>query len=305
MVGGRPDKPSGDTVTPEEFRRPWAYPFVSPGPNEHQYFPTPTELYDATKPGGDEQPDGTPLPDTMHLLPGPYPKGVRPDQVFFRTDQPVDPEVRASYESARTPRETDWLNQNHLFQGRMPTAPLGDPIPLSIYLIGRLANPTGYQTQFNLDSDRAYGYLTWDWIRNPEDRATNDGILVPPAGLPIGLPTPVDYAAPDRWPLLSEDWDGPDVPMELEYVDRPIAGVLRAGGLLAREGGREADRPTPKRAAAKRADRETRDGQTRYRQTRDGEGRHRRPATPLPEGRRLMTGDTTMTSTTVTTTGTT
>ena len=38
-------------------------------------------------------------------------------------------------------------------------------MPFSAYLIGRLVNPTGYPTQFNLDADRAYAYLTWDWNR--------------------------------------------------------------------------------------------------------------------------------------------
>ena len=29
----------------------------------------------------------------------------------------------------------------------------------------------------------------------------------------------VEYAAPNEWPLLSEDWDGPVAQMQLEYVD--------------------------------------------------------------------------------------
>jgi hypothetical protein len=199
-------KPPDDTVTPKEYRRPWAYPDRSPGPTQGKYFPTPTERYDALLPGGDDQPDGTKLPDTMHLTPGPYPIGTLPDDAFFRTSEPVDQAVRNAYEHARTPRETDWLNDQHLFTEGQPQSPLGDPIPLSIYLIARLANDTGYQTQFNLDSDRAYGYLTWDWIRDHEDRAENDA---------FGL----DYAAPNEWPLLSEEWDGPGAQMQLEYVD--------------------------------------------------------------------------------------
>ena len=47
----------------------------------------------------------------------------------------------------------------------MRFSPLGDPVPFSAYLIAQLANDTGYSTQFNLDTDRAYAYLTWDWIR--------------------------------------------------------------------------------------------------------------------------------------------
>ena len=50
-------------------------------------------------------------------------------------------------------------------KARDRVSPLGDPVPFSAYLIGRLVNDTNYETQFNLDADRAYGYLTWDWIR--------------------------------------------------------------------------------------------------------------------------------------------
>ena len=54
-------------------------------------------------------------------------------------------------------------------------SPLGDPVPFSAYLIGQLSNPTGYSTQFNLDADRAYAYLTWDWIRGDQPRITDLG----------------------------------------------------------------------------------------------------------------------------------
>jgi hypothetical protein len=230
---------------PQEFRRPWAYPYDSPAPKDPDYGGTPTELYDATKPGGDDQADGTPLPDAMHLRPGPYPEGSLPDQVLFRTGDEVDPEVRARYEQARTPRETDWLNLNHLLQQGRPTAPLGDPIPLSIYLIGRLANPTGFTTQFNLDSDRAYGYLTWDWIRSQTATDTNDGVLVGDGG-PLGLPGPVTFRAPEVWPLLSEQWPGPTVRMQLEYVDPP-APLLGLADLSHLD--RAAPAPAPRRRA--------------------------------------------------------
>ena len=58
-------------------------------------------------------------------------------------------------------------------------------MPFSAYLIGRLVNPTDYQTQFNLDADRAYGYLTWDWIRGEQVGTAGMGIkytrpVVPP-----------------------------------------------------------------------------------------------------------------------------
>jgi hypothetical protein len=102
------------------------------------------------------------------LRPGPYPVGTKPD-VFFRLGAPVDAPTRLSYEKAQTPWDTDQLNEQHL-GGRLPISPLGDPIPFSIHLIGQLTNNTGYSTQFNLDSDRGFAYLTWDWIRNNPDK---------------------------------------------------------------------------------------------------------------------------------------
>src|SRR5262249_22744108 len=99
------------------------------------------------------------------LTAGPYPIGTQPD-VFFRTDAPVDEQVRREYEGCQTPWETDLLNIEVLGRRGLGFSPLGDPIPFSCHLIRQVANDTGYSTQWNLDSDRAFAYLTWDWIRN-------------------------------------------------------------------------------------------------------------------------------------------
>ncbi|MDQ1463651.1 MAG: hypothetical protein QOC73_592, partial [Actinomycetota bacterium] len=108
----------------------------------------------------------------------------------------------------QNPAATDELNAEHLLTGRIPRSPLGDPVPFSAYLIGRLANPTGYDTQFNLDSDRAYAYLTWDWIRGA-DPATSE------TGFPYNKPL-VPPANADGWVLGG-------TPMQLRYVDTPAA----------------------------------------------------------------------------------
>jgi hypothetical protein len=126
-----------------------------------------------------------------------------PHDVFFRTDAPVNPRVRVLYEHSRTPAATDFLNAAYLLTGREALSPLGDPVPFSAYLIGRLVNHTGYQTQFNLDSDRAYGYLTWDWIRGSASGTTDTGF---------------DYTKPAVAPENADDWAAGAQPLLLEYL---------------------------------------------------------------------------------------
>ncbi len=185
-----------------EFHRPWAYPTWSrfaPDGAPDLLQPTPTEGYDASQPAGVTPPG--PYPG---LLPGPYPAGTRPDDVFFRTGAPVDRQARDAYELSQSPASTDQLNAQHLTSRRMPTSPLGDPVPFSAYLIGRLVNDTGYATQFNLDSDRAYAYLTWDWIRGEIGSKTETGF---------------PYVRPKAAPAGDDHWNQGAEPLQLEYVD--------------------------------------------------------------------------------------
>jgi hypothetical protein len=193
-----------------EFHRPWAWPDVSrverPGMSDTTK-PTPTETYNPFKSFG-EGPDEAYKP----LRPGPYPIGTMPD-VFFRLDAPVDGATRSAYEQAQHPWETDVLNE-HIGRRRLGLSPLGDPVPFSCYLIGQLANDTGYSTQFNLDSDRAFAYLTWDWIRNKPDPkregSTHTGIL--------GLTYATPVVPPESDPRNS--WD-PANALLLDYKDKP------------------------------------------------------------------------------------
>ncbi|MDE2370796.1 MAG: zinc dependent phospholipase C family protein [Burkholderiales bacterium] len=191
-----------------EFRRPWAYPNVSLTTFDGKTdipTPTPTETYDphATDPDG---PSGAYRP----LRPGPFRLGARPE-VFFRVDQPVDVELRRQYELAQSPWQTDRLNEAHLVDSP-GSSPLGDPIPFSSYLIGRIANDTGYTTQFNLDSDRAFAYLTWDWKRM--DARQGDGAY---ATTELGF----RYLKPVVAPEGSADWALGKDPLQLLYVDKP------------------------------------------------------------------------------------
>jgi Zinc dependent phospholipase C len=184
------------------YRRPWAYPtwsrFAPDGAPDFLQ-PTPTEGYDPSQPAG-VVPKG-PYPG---LLPGPYPAGTRPDDVFFRTSAPVDREARAEYERSGSPARTDQLNAQNLIGRRIPVSPLGDPVPFSAYLIGRLVNDTGYQTQFNLDADRAYAYLTWDWIRGDIGTTSETGF---------------PYTRPKAEPAGDPQWNKGSDLLQLEYVD--------------------------------------------------------------------------------------
>lgn len=211
---------AGHLVRPPEgweYRRPWAYPDVSlftPTGSGNVPIPTPTESYDPSK-----SDPSAPAGPFKPLRGGPY-GPTRPDQVYFRTNAPVNREVRTAYEHARTPFETDRLNERYIAR-RLGISPLGDPVPFSAYLIGRLANRSNYQTQFNLDSDRGYSYLTWDWIRGKESEPEKGGMhnFVPPVVRPAG--------DEDWMPVTGSLNDVGAAPLQLIYVDppQPVRGI--------------------------------------------------------------------------------
>ena len=198
-----------------EYRSPWNWPdtsFFETGGVETS-MTTLTETYNPFASFGQGNDEAY-----RPLQPGPYPVGTMPD-VFFRLDAPpVNPETRAAYEQAQTPLDTDLLNSRYLNGDVLKYSPLGDPIPFSAHLIGQLVNNTGYSTQFNLDSDRAFAYLTWDWVRNDPKapNGQNTGIL--------GL----SYATPVEPPEGEHDdknaawcWQQGANPLLLRYVDPP------------------------------------------------------------------------------------
>jgi hypothetical protein len=199
----------GHTPDDWEFHRPWAYPQYSEYEDggHNTTIPTPTETYDPSK----CDPNG-PATAYKPMRPGPYPEGTTPDEVFFRTNAPIDAAGRYSYENAQTPWQTDELNEQFIGKARARVSPLGDPVPFSAYLIGRLVNPTGYATQFNLDADRAYAYLTWDWIRGNEVDKTD-------LGFQYQLPVAAPWRDTARWKRGAE-------PMQLHYVDPPPEIVI-------------------------------------------------------------------------------
>jgi hypothetical protein len=145
-----------------EFHRPWAWPDKSRmqvnGARDVEK-DTPPENYSPAASFGKG-------PDVYRpLRAGPYPASSTPD-VLFRTGAPVNTDIRTAYELAQTPLDTDLLNEANIGPGGLGLSPLGDPIPFSAHLINQLLNNPCYSTQFNLDSDRAFAYLTWDWVRD-------------------------------------------------------------------------------------------------------------------------------------------
>ncbi|MDT5188838.1 MAG: hypothetical protein QOI28_1089 [Mycobacterium sp.] len=215
---------------PNEFRRPWAYPSRSRR-DDGQLYDTPLETWDV-----DAEMDRVQMPtvdrkfvnDRLgeskgHTVPGPYRQGDRPDSLLGSA--PGHPEHRPAYEAAYSPAITDALNEELIRLARLPGNPLGDPIPFSSYLIGRILSDTGYPVDFNLDADRGYGYRCWDWTRDggytaksgrgqpyvqpdvaPEG-ATSDGNATPWYGVPPPRDTPIpvklhyiDTSAPQPGP---------------------------------------------------------------------------------------------------------
>ena len=216
----RPEQDSADD--PNEYRRPWAYPDRSRH-DDGTLYPTPTELSDVVaelKANNVDPKIGQELLRILGRSPigtvsGPYPVGALPHQVLFRTDQPVVPQQRAAYENAVTPAHTDAVNEQVI--GRAPDhdhSPLGDPIPFSAYLMGRIVDPGGSVADFNLDADRGYGYRCWDWVRGA---ATDKD----PRG--DAYPLPVDPPEGSRF------WPGAQTPNQglvtLRYVDLPATTV--------------------------------------------------------------------------------
>jgi hypothetical protein len=202
-----------------EYHRPWAYPVTSEwesgGHNTEGL--TPTETYDPSKCHQQPGPPGAFKP----MRPGPYPEGTTPDQVFFRTNAGFDAEARYQYENSQSPWQTDELNEQLIGQARRRVSPLGDPVPFSAYLIGRLVNDTDYQTQFNLDADRAYAYLTWDWIRRQDTPPKGKTSMNFSYQLPVVPPWKADYDKNNP----SYKWDQ-ITPMQLDYVDPPPPVII-------------------------------------------------------------------------------
>jgi hypothetical protein len=186
----------------DEFRHPWQYP------------PPPPDL-----------PSELPLTTA-----GPHPRLISPVVLFGGTG--TDPGIKERFETARTPREADIIGMDvH------PHNHLGDSVAFSEYLLWletrHQPQPDGSNVpvvEWNLDSDRGYGYHCWDWNRKPNTPAT-------PAqpdpehklfNQPCTWPSQAD---PDLDPAAPQDWN-PAVPLQIHWsaAGEEDPGCEPAGG---------------------------------------------------------------------------
>jgi hypothetical protein len=208
-----------------EFERPWAFPNIN---NDH----SPNRV----------EPNNT--------MSGPYPVGEIPN-VLLRTDGPGSNRLRYDYQNAMTPSETDQLNEGFIGHGATdangPVNPLGDPIIFSSYLIGQVVGNPGWQpgaakdltADFNLDADRGFGYLCWDWNRDirgmskTQSTMTVDGVslqFIDPCVWPEGA----TFSPTKRWdhnlnpPMLLHYKKVPDPGCVAQAPPPPSAGMFRA-----------------------------------------------------------------------------
>jgi hypothetical protein len=127
------DPSCGQNTAPSEYLRPWAYPAMN----------------NAGLVNGWEG----------HLShPGPWVQGQ--DARELMNHQPGSAAARQAYEDADSPEATEKVSDQHLPHGEH----FGDPVDFSVYVAAKLAGGEK-MPDFNLDSDRGYGYHTWDWTR--------------------------------------------------------------------------------------------------------------------------------------------
>ncbi len=99
--------------------------------------------------------------------PGPFVRGT--DAQYLVTDGvPVNPNIITGLSNCETPNDT----VKFCYENVDAANNLGDPINFSTFLIWQLAR-TGDEesiekniTEWNLDSDRGYGFKSWDWNRD-------------------------------------------------------------------------------------------------------------------------------------------
>jgi len=207
---------SGNDVV--EYQRPWA-------------FPDRTNDRDPNKAGN--------FLETPLTVAGPYPTDTMPDQLL-ETGAPISNTARKLYEDAGCPADTDLYTQAFVLhqgngsfgEGNYPgTNPLGDPVIFSTYLIGQIANNPKFLSSFNLDADRGYGYLCWDWVREalpPHSTQPQDGqhhVFPPPVVWPEGA---------DRWQRPDPRPVGPNAyypSVQLYYPGRQCKENQGDGGI--------------------------------------------------------------------------
>jgi hypothetical protein len=157
--------PSPDSEFPSEFNRPWRWPEK------------------------DNEGDAVNV-ELAQSVAGPYVAGMNANALFGAS--PGDPSARQQFEGADKEEKTLRIAAQLLPKGQH----LGDPQDYTAYVIATLTRDNVDPTKivnFNLDADRGYGYLCWDWLRfKPNDsRSIPSGFKNQPNGvMQHSYPTP-------------------------------------------------------------------------------------------------------------------
>jgi zinc dependent phospholipase C len=196
---------------PSEFTRPWRWP------------------------GLDNEGDTINL-EAPHSVAGPFALGQDATALFGA--MPGSATARKDFEGAPDEATTIRLALTLLKKGEH----LGDPVDYAAYVIARLTRDgldPAKVANFNLDSDRGYAYLCWDWVRDPERRSMPKGFVGLGDPSHGGAPTNVSqhvYPSPAEpgygWnpdeefnhaghpPPVSFDPNDPNAAVRIRYVDR-------------------------------------------------------------------------------------
>lgn len=159
-----------------------------------------------------------PPPDVPSELPrttaGPFAVGADPS-VLIGNISP-DPSIRDQLESAGSPTAADLVGPE-----LTPTRHLGDSVSFSKYLLWLETRSQQRQqvpvVEWNLDSDRGYGYHCWDWNRDIRGTPQPDPegyTFQPPCTWPSQADHDLDAAAPERW--------NPNIPLQIHWTDRGL-----------------------------------------------------------------------------------
>lgn len=200
--------PSVNGELPSEFTRPWRWP----------------EKNDAGTNVNFENPK---------TVAGPFATGADATALFGSS--PGSANARSKFEGAQSEAETIAFAQSLLANGEH----LGDPVDYTGYLIAMLTRTNldpSKVPSFNLDSDRGYAYLCWDWVRDNdrESIATGfKGLADPQTGQPDNISQHV-YRSPVEpgygWDPSTElgvakprpgfDPTDPNAAVRIRYIDR-------------------------------------------------------------------------------------
>jgi hypothetical protein len=159
---------------------------------------------------------------------GPYATGIKPDKILGTTALASNG-ARVLYEKAGCPTDTDLYNDswvkhvgggNRFGEGNFKgTNPLGDPVVFSAYLIGQIGHNQRFLSSFNLDADRGYGYLCWDWDRTAQGGSQSKDKRGHSFQDPLVWPEgSFHWAKPDAAPLSDSNVSSP--PMQVHYPGR-------------------------------------------------------------------------------------